>query len=466
MRRIRMLTAGAVAVTMSLATACSAELKLDGRDVAGDAPFLQQIEEKWRNAIGKSEVAVADGSHCWLARTKESKEFDRQAFCGPVRHLGAGDDGVWDVWSFDADVAEDGTVTMTDAAPKAVGADFPAEREAFRPDGAKIPADASALAAPKPPPVPKGFLDQVEGVQIRDPKKPSAATGRLVTPEVELTVAAAGGVDTLPGDGRVALRGPAEGEQLRALSFVLTARDVKRDLSRNVAPTYAVQVGSVRKPIVIPIEAGPDEEPARVTLVAGVPKGQDAQLVMTVAGVEQTMSITTGERTSKTVPAYYRSSTEVVLNKQYGPARVTIGRFGIEHKVRFTRVEVLPYVWYAGWAKPGTVWLQFHYEDFNLRKTTTIDYYEDPVFSGEKSLSLTDDQGRKYPYNAKGLPVLEEYGGGASFAMAVSDTAKSVTLTYAPTGTFEPDPSWVHQAKPQRGAIAFKPLTVPIALPQ
>lgn len=465
MRRI--LGAVALAVAVAPLAACSSPLKLDGREVSGDAPFVQQIEEQWRNAIGAEEVSVADGSHCWLARTKESKEFDRQAFCGPVRHLGAGDDGVWDVWSFEADVAEDGTVTMTEAAPKAVGADFPEEREPFRPDEAKIPADAESLAAPKPPPVQKGFLQQVDGVRVRDPKKPSAAAGKLVTPEVELTVAETGSVDTLPGDGRVALRGPAAGEQLRALTFVLTPRPRARATVRLPAPTYAVQVGAVRKPIEFTGKADPFSglPTGPVTLVAGLPEGEDAQLLVTAAGVEQTLSLITGERTSKTAAAYYRSSTEVPLNKTYGPARVMNGGFGLEHTVRFTSVDVVPYVASGGWAKPGMVWLRFWFDDADIDRTAAVNYHREPVFNGAKSLVLTDDQGRKYPYRGE-LPILREVVSGSSFAMEVAETARSVTLTYAPTASFEADPFWIKQAKPQRGTVAFKPMTVPIALPQ
>ena len=209
----RVLAAGTVVLTMPLLTACSADLKLDGQKVADDVPFLQQVEGDWRNAIGDDEVSVADGAHCWLARTNESKDIGRQAFCGPVRHLGAKDNGVWDVWSFDATVAADGTVTIEDPEAKSTGADFPTGSEPYRPDDAKFPENAESLAAPKAPPVPQGFVERVDDVQLTEPKKPSAESGRIVTPEGVLTVSEVGQVETVSGSGEATIRGAADGEE-------------------------------------------------------------------------------------------------------------------------------------------------------------------------------------------------------------------------------------------------------------
>ncbi|MFC0627627.1 hypothetical protein [Kribbella deserti] len=463
MRRARRFGAVGLVASLVVLAGCSSELKLDGKDVDEKAPFLQQLEGDWRNAVGKQEVSLGDGSHCWLARAKESKEFDRQAFCGPIRHLGAKDDGVFDVWSFEAQVGEDGKLTMTNAEPKSVGADFPDDREAWRPDGAQIPENPEALDPPQAPPVEKGFLELVDGLQLTEPKKPDPKVGHIVTPSVDLKVHEVAELPTLPGTGGVELRGPAEGEELRAITFTISAGPEGTD-DPKTKTTYAVKVGTTRKPLEL---SGEDEpQPKQQTLVAGIPQGQDAQLVVTSAGLEQTLSLTTGERTSKNVPAYYRSASEVRLDKTYPLTKVVNGLFGLEHTVRFTTVQLKPYLGNGGWAKPGTVWLKFDFDDGSLRRTAPINYYQTATYDSAKSLTLTDDRGRKYPL-AGALPTLREGGANKSwFAVGVADDVKSLTMTYAPVANFVADPFWIKQANPKSGTLNFKPMTVTFALPQ
>lgn len=463
MRRARRFGAVGLLASLVVLTGCSSDLKLDGKDVDDKAPFLQQLEGDWRNAIGKQEVSLGDGSHCWLARAKESKEFDRQAFCGPVRHLGAKADGVFDVWSFDAQVDGDGKLTMSNAQPKSTGADFPADREAWRPDGATIPENAEAIELPKAPPVAKGFLELVDGLQLTEPKKPDPKAGHIVTPSVDLKVGEVAEVATLPGTNGVELRGPAEGEVLRAITFTITPGPEGVD-DPKTKTTYAVKVGTTRKPLTLTGEADP--EPRLQTLVAGIPEGEDAQLVVISGGLEQTLSLTTGERTSKNVPAYYRSAAEVRLDKTYPLTKAVNGLFGLEHTVRFTTVTLKPYLGNGGWAKPGTVWLKFDFDNGSLRRTAAVNYYKTATYDSAKSLMLTDDKGRKYPL-AGALPTLREGGANQSwFAIGVADDVKSLTMTYAPVANFEADPFWIKQANPKSGTLNFKPMTVTFALPQ
>jgi hypothetical protein len=458
----RVLAAGTIALTMALVTACSPDLTLDGRKVADDVPFLQQVEENWRNAIGDDEVSVADGSHCWLARSNESKEIGRQAFCGPIRHLAAKDDGVWDVWSFDATVAEDGTVTIKDPEAKSTGADFPTGSEPYRPDDAEFPQNAGSLAAPKAPPVPKGFAQRVDDVQIAAPKKPAAESARIVTPEVVLTVAEVGQVETVPGDHESAVRGPADGEELRALRFELAEEEESRTSDAKVA--YAVQVGDVRKPV--DLFEDYDGGDLSGSIVVGVPQGEDAQLIVTFAGVDQTVSLTSGERTSKTAAAYYRSKTTAELAKTYGPHRVAKGDFGFEHQTQFTGVKLLPYVDGLGWAKQGTMWVSVGAQ--GASSSTNIPgakdyYYNDPVFSAPSSAQLVDAQGKTYPLAGELETVKSSEG---ELVFQVPETTTAVTLKYAPTATFAATRIWTSQANPTGGTVTLPVMTAQINLPQ
>jgi hypothetical protein len=103
-------------------------------------------------------------------RDKDTDEFDRTAFCGPVRHLEKPDAGVWDSYSFDATVS-DKSVTVDNIGLKEMGTSFPASRRAYRADRADLPY-ADQLAAPK--------------------------AGKIIAPNLQVTDV--GHVDTIAGE--------------------------------------------------------------------------------------------------------------------------------------------------------------------------------------------------------------------------------------------------------------------------
>jgi len=473
------------AVLMSAAVvtlaACSPSLQLDGHEVDSKAPFLKQIEDQWRNDLGQGTSSTGDKAGCWLARDKDTDEFDRTAFCGPVRHLEKPDAGVWDAYSFDAAVSGK-SVTVDDIGLKDMGTSFPANRQAFRADGADLPKNADQLAAPKAPPLPTGYVKRLgseNSIELKDRTAPKA--GKIIAPNVQVTVTDVGHVDTITGEAD-GIMGPADGEELRAIVLSVKAERGGYSSTLDTTPAFSIQTQKGRKTLDLSDKTygGTTITSEPMTIVAGVPAGQDAQLVVGVAGVDQTLSLRTGERTSTTAKGYYRSSTTVALNKQFSTTQLTVGNFMIRHGVTFSKADIVPFSPTAGWAKPGKIWLQLTCTNVDFDKAGENDWrYNDPVVNVAKSITFTDDKGAKIPYSDKDLPCLQDsYLTDRTLSLEISDSVRSVRVNYAPTGTFSANKEGMGfdagdlaflgtgEVFPKNGTFAFKPLTFTITVPQ
>jgi hypothetical protein len=477
-------TAALMSAAVVTLAACSPSLKLEGHEVDSKAPFLQKIEDQWRNDLGQGTSSTGEKSGCWLAREKDTGEFDRVAFCGPVRHLEKPDAGVWDAYSFDATVS-DKSVSVDSIGLKEMGSKFPENREAYRPDGADLPKNADQLAAPKAPPLPSGYVKRLgreDSIELKDRTVPKA--GKIIGPNLEVTVTDVGRTDTITGEGDGAgIKGPADGEELRAIVLTVKADTGWSSSSTiNTTPVFSIQTEKGRKALDLTDETfgGKAISSEPMTIVAGVPTGQDAQLVVGVAGVDQTLSLRSGERTSTTAAGYYRSSTSVVLNKQFPTTQITNGNFGVRHGVTFAKADILPFIPTAGWAKPGKIWLQLTCTNVDYDKTGVDDWrYNEPIINVAKSITFTDDKGTKVPYAGKDLPCMQDsYMTEQTLTLEIPDSARSVRVNYAPTGTFSankegmPKPPGMldflgtGEVFPKKGTFAFKPLVFTVAIPK
>ncbi|MEU4607521.1 hypothetical protein AB0F43_31435 [Kribbella sp. NPDC023972] len=447
--------------------ACSPSLQLDGHEVDSKAPFLKQIEDQWRNDLGQGTSSTGDKAGCWLARDKDTDEFDRTAFCGPVRHLERPDAGVWDAYSFDATVS-DKSVTVDNIGLKEMGTAFPANRQAYRADGADLPKNADQLAAPKAPPLPAGYVKRLgseNSIELKDRTVPKA--GKIIAPNLQVTVTDVGRVDTISGEAD-GIMGPADGEELRAIVLTVEAKRGESSSSLDTPPVFSIQTQKGRKALDLTDKTfgGTAITSEPITIIAGVPNGQDAELVVGVAGIDQTLSLRTGERTSTTAAGYYRSSTTVALNKQFPTTQVTVGSFAVRHGVTFSKADIVPFNPTAGWAKPGKIWLQLTCTNVDYDKAGPNDWrYHRPVINISKSITFTDDKGVKIPYNEKDLPCLQDsYLTERTVSLEIPESTRSVRVNYAPTGSFSAADTG--ELFPKSGTFAFKPMTFTVTIPK
>jgi len=92
----------------------------------------------------------------------------------------------------------------------------------------------------------------------------------------------------------------------------------------------------------------------------------------------------------------------------------------------------------AGWAKPGKIWLQLTCTNVDYDEAGQDDWrYNEPVVNIAKSITFTDDKGTKIPYSEKDLPCLQDsYLTDRTLSLEIPESARSVRVTYAPTGSF------------------------------
>lgn len=189
-------------------------VKFQGHELSADVSFVDDIEQRFHDDNEHGTVSVGDGAHCWLLRSKDTGEIDQLAACGPVRHLGAKEGGVWDLYKFTG--ALDGkTLTVSDIAADKTGQTLPGDRDPYRGDEAKIPANADAVAAPAPPAARPGMAAVVDDVPLDNPATPDK--GRLILPGATVEAIEVGELKAVPGDEQSPLYGPAEGEEFRAI---------------------------------------------------------------------------------------------------------------------------------------------------------------------------------------------------------------------------------------------------------
>jgi hypothetical protein len=109
-------------------------------------------------------------------------------------------------------------------------------------------------------------------------------------------------------------------------------------------------------------------EPAKTTdrtIVASVPKDASEVLLTAANGtVTQSLSLITGRRTTTdTAAAYYRTSTQVALNKSLGEKTVNQGRdFRSTYRLTFDKAVLTSWDPEHSWAPAGKAWVRVKYK--------------------------------------------------------------------------------------------------------
>ncbi len=432
---------------------CGSDVKYAGQAIDSDVGFLDRVEQQFRDDVTRGRANLAPGAHCWALREPKTGEIDSLAACGPVRHLGATEDGVWDLYRFKA-VVNGHDVSVDELSVQTSGTTLPSGREPFRGDGAKVPADADALAAPEPPPAKAGTVGLAPRAVLENVAKPERNV--VVIPGGKVEVIEVGEVQTLPGDERSPLYRPADGEEFRAIGFRVST-DLGFKSAVDISPAFAIAIGGRKSPLQLP----EGDEPRQV--VVSVPKESDASLLVTVAGVDQAISVRSGERTSTNAAAYYRASSKVAVNKQFPNRSFKRGDFEIQHQMTFTEAELTPFDPRQGWAPAGRSWLKLGFDNTTLDRTGAKGTLYVHTVNQRAGMTAVDDKGRRSPIPMLRTVHTNSYGDSMSFPVA--DDAKWVEISYAPSGTFAAEMA-EFDVNPRGGGWAFAPMRFRIALPR
>jgi hypothetical protein len=320
-------------------------------EVEGQGPVDEEVlmdlistaETEMDQAAEADDANLSSEAHCFLSKRKESAEAVQSFLrCGPVLFVDAPDEEArWMTMAFYADTEGEREREVTDRAIGDSGATIVSvqrndtldrDEHLFRPDGVK-PSD-EALEFPDPP--------------APDPGDPSADGGSAATVPTDYAEVTDGqiGVDleavdkkviglgfTMDIEGYATEKRLTEGESVivapkgHELLVVRYSWDTTESYSYS-NPAFAVSVDGTNRSVNLPSGSG--------TLIAAVPEdAEDLGINAAEDTLDQTLSLTTGERSGDTPAIIYRDPasrtvsvnstiqmpmTDVCLNEGCGPS--------------------------------------------------------------------------------------------------------------------------------------------------
>ncbi|MFC7620900.1 hypothetical protein [Microlunatus sp. GCM10028923] len=340
---------------------------------------------------------------------------------------------MFDELLFEPRLQGDGQVSV-DASTISVGQtgiEPPAGIELYRPDG-KEPIQADQVPMPFAPQADRGVVALADDEVLAGGGTPEK-NNVIYTPSEDVKVVKFGGVPRLQGGGEAPYYVPAENEEFLALTVEID-RQSGGDEEIESSRSYSVRIDGKINSITDDLLGA-----SRATIVASVAAGKDAELIAGVAGVEQTLSFRTGERTSKTAGGWYRDVTEFDINKGFDDS-VKIGQFECRHRVTFVGAKISAYDRLEGWAPEGQMWVYLNWVDSitdtepRVTQGGLIQYQSAKIAAGAVGIVV---DGRTAGKVVNGEPASDgSYVRDGRVLLQIPDTAKNVEITYSPKGTF------------------------------
>lgn len=449
----------AAIATTGLLSGCGA-VRLNGVEVDKEVAFLAVVEQQWRgdeHAGADPYAATAKHTSCWLARDRDSGAVQTTAFCGPIRHLAGGtSDGIFDQITFHPEFVGNQVQVDPEAVElTATGVAAPTGLQLYSPRAGK-PAAPEDVPVPEAPRAAAGLVTTVSDGLIENATVPSDSL--LIAPNLLVSITKTGTVSSVPGGGEgtdsAPYYRPADGQEFLAFTI---HRDVRGQFdesyvatSINLSATYTARSAAGQTDL-----AGlfADDNDTDTTVVMSVPVGQDAELVVGVAGVDQALSVRTGRRTSVTADAYYRRQTSAAVQKQYSNS-FSKGDFSIRHGVTFTDATLSAFNPSRGWAPSGQMYLTVYCQNVQLDNSSYG--YAPPSFNTKKSVTATTTENEKVGLLG-GFPGSDLETNLDRLTFLVPQGTTGIKIHYQPTGTFAVNSMWdPGDFSPDHGSFSLK----------
>ncbi|AZI58876.1 hypothetical protein EH165_12740 [Nakamurella antarctica] len=424
--------------------------------ITNAAEYLAELDVKWRGVTGiedPEDAVVGDGAQCYYILDKVTEVFNRQAACGPVRRAGTDDGSVWDIYSvklgsdgptLDAPASDEAPGGNTKprgpsivSADKVAGSATRPAGKLYRPDGAVPEAGADAIPAPAHPRADSALLGSfnLSGKKLSKSVTIDPNTSVLITPSgtVSLTqVSEVASVDAVkPIDVSSAAidrpTDPAPGH--RFVVFTLKLKSGWPSPDQPVIDTYGYSPPDLPKATYTFIDDGlrtdiTDELKAGDTgntFVASVKDGAPAQIGVSIAGLEQTLTVDTATRDDnpQAQTFYLAKRSQAVgasqptfvqsLPKEYGSTA------NLRYEAQVKTVTFSAYDPNQGWAPPGQRWVQVIVKQ---------DFAEVDNYSTDNWVITADEKKYTPAHKSKNMDALV-----ASYL--VPDTTKAITGSFA-----------------------------------
>src|SRR5699024_10969302 len=345
-------------------------------DVDNAEEFLATVTQDWTSSLPQEHITLSDDPQCYYILDDESLITEEIA-CGGARRAAVPDGAVWDLWEFTAWRDSDGTITAADASPT--------EQSITRPPGTLV--DASGDEAPdgiadlEAPPLPHAeagvILPEVAGdLSLVDEVKPGDA-GTVITPAGTLTISSIATVETVDAsvldqadsDEAASVFQAAEGEEFRVVEYDFEPSETPAGAALTLS--HAGQQDQIAQ--LVESDRGlfaPEATQGR--FLASVPTDGEAQLVVSSAGHDQSIDLSTGERVKDPVAhTYYRAVTQQDINTtiSHEDKHIEIkdadAPEAVATELTVSSAQSTPYApedsGAQGWADEGQAWLLLHF---------------------------------------------------------------------------------------------------------
>lgn len=365
---MRMLRGAALTAGLLLVAGCGASGLETGAGTVekktADA-FLATVDGDWHRRVdAEPHKNLSSSARCYFVTGADGNKSLGTMACGPLRRLGTAERQVWDVVRVETTGGDQPGLEIPDEEPWQQSQLRPDNSSLWRSDDAKAADDADLLAAP-PAPAATAGLTQVKDQPEKLAAKP--ATGKLVVPDGTVVLKGIATPDTI-GSG-TEVRAPASGEKFFAAVFSsgptidqLTGRSAFDPATVKGTPStkWTVTVGNEQRPIEVLPAADGSAQTAEQTIIVSAPKDIAEVLLTATSGpVVQSLSLVTGKRTTDTAAAYYRTGTQVALEKSLPMRPVNQGRdFKSKFSLSLQQATLTPWDPNRGWAPTGKAWVR------------------------------------------------------------------------------------------------------------
>lgn len=447
----------AVAASLVVVTGCGATgLRTGAGTVEKEtaSAFLTTAERDWHGQVdGEPVKNLSPSARCYFVTGADGNQSLGTMACGPLRRLGSAARQVWDIVRIETTGGDKPGLRLPDGEQWKKSQLRPDSSDLWRPDDKAADDNADALAAPQPPAAPTGLTSVTSKSETLELK---AANGKLVVPDGTVTLKGIGTPGTF-GSGTQKVT-PASGEKFVVAVFGTSptidpltgeAAYEREAAKRTPATEWTVTVGGQQRPVdILPGDQG--TMTAEQTLLVSVPKDSSEVLLTATSGpVVQSLSLTTGQRTTADVAAaYYRTGVSADLNKSLPATVRNVGRgFKSSFSLSLGKAALTPWDPARGWAPQGKAWAR-------VQVRSTLDYSNFTYAAAWVSPFLTATA------DGVAIPTITGDPDTEVIAIPVPATTKVLQLSAKTALKFS---SRISSAVPMKGTAAFPALTATAA---
>lgn len=285
----------------------SSSLTFSGKPIAEPASVLAGAEENVAALVGTRHGAKNASTRCYFAQPKNppsgrpSSDVEQALWCGPVLFVDGDPSQNYLAIPLMSGTAAGSSNSVTLRPAPGINSIQPQALDSsldyVRPDGL-TPPKTPGLSAPKPPAADQDVLTTAPLGPVPAPK--SLSDARMVGRTASVTLDAAGEVPRY-GDSDTARSAPP-GEKLYAFQVTYGRGDIRR---AKVTAEFVVDNGTPRP---LPVPASGD------WIIAAVPDGSSAQIVLDNAGYVQSLSVPDGKPGSDNIAVLVRTHRESAVD--------------------------------------------------------------------------------------------------------------------------------------------------------